>query len=214
MKRLLSYTNLVGRSIVLSAQVISVKVDSTTLGFRDSVVDRVRSGDIEAFSDIYQKYRFLVARLACNIAGPRQDLEDIVQEVFLQIYKSLGSFQKESKFSTWIYRLTVNVVLQYLRKNRKFDRVMHDSDDDAVLHESGPSPEDATFHRERRRILMDALSTISLKKRVVFILHEIEGMEAQEIARVLGIPVLTVRTRLFYARKAVYKILMKNPAFK
>ncbi len=153
----------------------------------------------------------MVARLVRNVAGPREDLEDIVQEVFFQVHRSIGNFHGESKFTTWLYRLTVNVTLQYVksRKHRLVPYMPLESRHD--LASSVPTPERETLSRQRWDILLSLLGTISEKKRTVFVLHEIEGMDAAEIARVLGIPTLTVRTRLFYARKAIYDRLAKNP---
>ena len=153
----------------------------------------------------------MVARLARNVAGPRSDLDDIVQEVFIQVLRSIGSFQGESKFTTWLYRLTVNVTLQYVKARR--NRVMPylQVEESRDLKAASPSPEIEAWDRERWSILSGILDTLPEKKRVVFVLHEIEGLDAGEIAGVLGIPTLTVRTRLFYARREVYDRLARNP---
>jgi RNA polymerase sigma-70 factor (ECF subfamily) len=180
----------------------------------DTLVEKAQTGDSEAFRQIYQQYKGMVAHLAYNITGSQQDLEDIIQEAFLQVHRSIRSFQGESKFSTWLYRLTINVAMQYVRQHRKTAAVKHSIDDLRNLSDEGASPEECASATEKRRILMDALSRISPKKRIVFILHEIQGIEAREVARILKIPTLTVRTRLFYARKAIFRLLMEDPAFK
>jgi len=190
---------------------IAVSTTDETFKERDSLVERCAGGDDLAFQQLYEKYSPMVARLVRNVAGPREDLEDIVQEVFIQVHRSIASFHGDSKFTTWLYRLTVNVTLQYVkaRKHRMVPYLPLESRRD--LTAGGPSPERQAWSKERWRILGSILDTISEKKRTVFVLHEIEGMEASQIARVLGIPTLTVRTRLFYARKAIYDRLAKNP---
>lgn len=180
----------------------------------DTLVEKAQAGDGEAFRQIYGQYKGMVAHLAYNITGSQQDLEDIIQETFLQVHRSIRSFQGESKFSTWLYRLTINVAMQYVRQQRKTAGVKQSIDDLKNLSDDGASPEESASTTERRQILMNALSKISPKKRIVFVLHEIQGIEAKEVAKILRIPTLTVRTRLFYARRAIYRMLMEDPAFK
>ncbi len=157
----------------------------------------------------------MVARLAYNIVGRREDIEDVVQETFLEVYKSIGSFQGESKFSTWLYRVAVNVALQHLRRSLKEPEAKRFPDDCPNIADDTPSssPEESALVAEKRHLLTNALERIPPKKRIVFILHEICGIEASEIAKILRIPTLTVRTRLFYARRAIYQLLVGNPAF-
>lgn len=195
----------------MATQAVQVSTPPASYTGRDTLVERCASGDARAFEELYNEYRDMVARLVRNVAGPRNDLEDIVQEVFLQVHKSIASFQGASKFTTWLYRLTVNVALQYIKskKHRTMPYLPIESRRDLSTDE--PSPERQAWGNERWRILMGLLEGLSEKKRIVFVLHEIEGVEAREIARILSIPTLTVRTRLFYARKAIYDRLARNP---
>jgi RNA polymerase sigma-70 factor (ECF subfamily) len=180
-------------------------------GARESLVDRCIEGDVRAFDELYERYSPMVGRLVRNVAGPREDLEDIVQEVFFQVHRSIGSFKGSSKFTTWLYRLTVNVTLQYVKARRHRRMPYLPIEERRDLQADGPTPERETWAKQRWEILLRVLDTISEKKRTVFVLHEVEGMDAAEIGRVLGIPTLTVRTRLFYARKAIYDRLARSP---
>lgn len=198
----------------MSAQVLVLKTTHAGLDATETLVERAQAGDADAFKQIYHQYRGMVARLAYNITSSQQDLEDIIQETFLQVHRSLKSFQGESKFSTWLYRLTINVAMQYVRQHKKSANVKYSIDGFRHLSDNSSSPENNVMEMEKRKLLMDALQKISPKKRDVFILHELQGVEAKEIARILKIPTLTVRTRLFYARKAMYRMLMKDPTFK
>ena len=195
----------------MAVQAAAVSTPPASYTGRDSLVERCASGDARAFEELYNEYRGMVSRLVRNVAGQRNDLEDIVQEVFFQVHRSIGSFQGSSKFSTWLYRLTVNVALQYVKakRHRAVPYLPIESRRDLSIEQ--PSPERQVWGNERWQILMSILESLSEKKRIVFVLHEIEGVEAKEIARILHIPTLTVRTRLFYARKAIYDKLAKNP---
>lgn len=195
----------------MATQALSVSTPPASATGRDTLVERCAEGDARAFEQLYHEYRGMVSRLVRNVAGQRNDLEDIVQEVFLQVHKSIASFQGTSKFTTWLYRLTVNVSLQYVkaRKHRTVPYLPIESRRDLSTDE--PSPERQVWGSERWEILMGLLETLSEKKRIVFVLHEIQGIEAKEIGAILGIPTLTVRTRLFYARKAIYDRLARNP---
>ncbi|MFH1437242.1 MAG: RNA polymerase sigma factor [Pseudomonadota bacterium] len=189
-----------------------MRTSSSAAAYSDALVEKAQAGDAGAFKQIYQKYHGMVARLAYNITGNQQDLEDIIQETFLQVHRSLKSFHGDSKFSTWLYRLAINVSMQYVRQHKKTAKVTYPTDDFGRYADDAPSPEDDMHRAEKRKIIMDALEKLSEKKRMVFILHELHGVEAGEIARILKIPTLTVRTRLFYARKAIYRILVKEPS--
>ena len=187
----------------------------TAVPENDTLVARCQAGDTEAFRELYRTHRAHVARLVQRILGPDAEVEDVIQEAFIQIHRSLPSFQGSSLLSTWIHRVAVNVALQHIRR-RKRQR----SGPVVMMNEppepsSGdPAPEEDVLWRDRMTKLYAALEQLSPKKRAVFVLHEIEGMSAEEIAKVMHAPLITVRTRLFYARKALYATLAADPAFR
>ena len=199
-------------AISLQSGIFDLRTSSSAAAYSDALVEKAQTGDAAAFKQIYHKYHGMVARLAYNITGSQQDLEDIIQETFLQVHRSLKSFHGNSKFSTWLYRLAINVSMQYVRQHKKTAKVTYPTEDFGRYADESPSPEEDMNRTEKRRIIMEALEKISEKKRIVFVLHELHGIEAGEIARILKIPTLTVRTRLFYARKAMYRILVKEPS--
>ena len=172
-------------------------------------VTRAQSGDARAFEDIYRMHRRDVSRLAARLLGPRGDLEDVIQEVFIQVFRSLGSFRGDARFSTWLHRVTVNVTLMHIRALRSRPQLGNE-----LLHEPAApedSPADGAARAERLRALYKILDTLSEKKRAVFILHDIEGLAAAQVAKMVESNVLTVRTRLFYARKEVYAAMAQDP---
>ena len=174
-------------------------------------VRRAMAGDTRAFGELYQLHRRDVARLANRLLGPRGDLDDVIQEVFIQVFRSLPGFRAESRFTTWLHRVTVNVTLMHLRAAKSRPQLAPEAPADLTPSESD-SPLDGVARNERLRALYKILDGITDKKRVVFVLHDLEGVAAGEIAKMVGAPVLTVRTRLFYARREVYAAMANDPA--
>ncbi len=177
----------------------------------DELVQRSQKGDRAAFSQLFRRHRADVARLVFRMMGPTADAEDVIQEVFLQVHRSLGEFRGQARFTTWLHRVTVNVVLMVRRaaKSRPVftGEPLSDREPDAGIWPD----EDASRQRriEAFRRLVDRLAE---KKRTVFVLHELEGMTPAEIAEAVGAPVLTVRTRLFYARRELAEMMREEPA--
>ena len=181
----------------------------------DALITRAGEGDQAAFRALYQKHRNDVARLVFRMVGPRGDLDDLVQEVFFQVYRSLKDFRGQSKFSTWLHRVTVNVVLMARRaqKSRPLFSATSEGWQDE-LRDSQALPDVDAERRERIRAFCALLERLGDKKRDVFILHELEGHSPSEIAEMVGCPVLTVRTRLFYARREIEGMLREEPSLR
>ena len=178
----------------------------------DSLIARAASGDRAAFRDVYARHRGDVARLVFRMLGPRPDAEDVIQEVFFQVFRSLKDFRGQSKFTTWLHRVTVNVVLMHRRSAKSRPVYADEPPQDTMLDTRQPLPDEDFARRERMRAFRRLLDRLAEKKRVVFILHELEGMAPAEIAKVVGAPILTVRTRLFYARRELEAMLGEEPA--
>jgi RNA polymerase sigma-70 factor (ECF subfamily) len=175
------------------------------------LIARAAGGDAVAFRRLYEAHRERVARLAYRVLGGHRDLEDVVQEVFVQVYKSLPDFRGQSKFGTWLHRVTINVVLMQRRAAKSRPIFTEASAVDQVASHNSPSPDEDAERRERVRAFGRLLDRLADKKRVVFVLHELEGVAPGEIAQIVGAPVLTVRTRLFYARRELEAMLGEEP---
>jgi len=175
------------------------------------LVARCRAGDAAAFRQLFREHRVAVARLVQRMTGGSPDLEDLVQEVFVQVHKSLGGFRREAQLSTWIYRIAVNVVLMHRRAQKSRPYSMPSLPDGNVA-DDGELPDEQLARNRRVAALYRLLEHMSEKKRTVYVLHELEGMTPTEIAKVVGAPVLTVRTRLFYARRTLLAELTAEPA--
>lgn len=177
----------------------------------DDTVRRAAAGEREAFRDLFTRHRGDVLRLCYRMMGPRSDLDDVVQEVFFQVFKSLKDFRGQSKFTTWLHRVTVNVVLMHRRAERSRPAYAEEASPDVVGDDRVSLPDAEVERRERMRAFSRLLDRLAEKKRVVFVLHELEGLSPQEIAEAVGAPVLTVRTRLFYARRELEAMLVEEP---
>jgi RNA polymerase sigma-70 factor, ECF subfamily len=177
-----------------------------------AVVRRAAAGDAEAFKALFVKHRGDVARLVYRMLGGPSDLEDVVQEVFVQVFRSLKDFRGQSKFSTWLHRVTVNVVLMHRRSARSRPVLTEEAPEGRLGDDESPLPDEDVERRERMRAFQRLLARLADKKRVVFVLHELEGLSPGEIAEIVSAPVLTVRTRLFYARRELEAMLPEEPS--
>lgn len=175
------------------------------------LIARAAQGDRVAFRTLYARHKDVVSRLVFRMLGGQRDLDDVVQEVFFQVHRSLKDFRGQSKFSTWLHRVTVNVVLMHRRAARSRPTYTEEPHPDTTPDDEVVSPDVDVDWRERVRAFARLLERLADKKRVVFVLHELEGVSPVEIAEIVGAPVLTVRTRLFYARREIEAMLVDEP---
>jgi RNA polymerase sigma-70 factor (ECF subfamily) len=179
------------------------------------LVQRAASGDSAAFKQLFQRHKSDVARLVYRMLGAsaaRRDLEDVVQEVFFQVYRSLPDFRGDAKFTTWLHRVTVNVVLMQRRAQKSRPTFTEEAPHDQLVDERSHWPDEDAARLERMRAFQRLLDRLAEKKRVVFVLHELEGMSPAEISEIVDAPVLTVRTRLFYARRELEAMMTSEPS--
>lgn len=175
------------------------------------LVLRCQGGDRDAFRELFRQHRSDVARLVQRLLGGRGDIDDVVQEVFLQVHRSLKDFRFGSRFSTWLYRVTVNVVLMQRRAARSRPQLV-EAPEGLAPQDGSLTPEEQAVRNRRVEAFYRLLERLSEKKRTAYILHEMEGMSPAEIAETVKAPVLTVRTRLFYARRELSALLHEEPS--
>lgn len=198
----------------LGLMVTSVTADRPSpLPLEDPLLAKAIAGDANAFRALYARHRHDVARLVFRMIGQR-DLDDVVQEVFVQVHRSLRDFRGQSKFSTWLHRVTVNVVLMHRRAARSRPVYTPIETEQSTIDPVDPQtlPDEDAARSERMRAFERVLDRLPEKKRIVFVLHDLEGVSPAEISEVVGAPVLTVRTRLFYARREIEAMLADEPA--
>ncbi|MEO0324260.1 MAG: sigma-70 family RNA polymerase sigma factor [Myxococcota bacterium] len=182
----------------------------------DPVVERARQGEEAAFHELFRSHRETVARIVIRTMGPGPEVEDVVQDVFVHVFRSIHKFRGDAKFTTWLYRLTVNVTRMHLRKKRSrprfVDAPVPETQSPAAPRPLPLGPDEMVDRQSRVAALRRLVDALSEKKRTVLVLHDFDGRTAKEISVIVGAPVLTVRTRLFYARKELYAALADDPA--
>ena len=161
------------------------------------LVERIKDDDLVAFEELYKLTRDDVARTLFHLVGNRPDLEDLVQETYLRLLKSVRGFRGDAQFKTFLYRVCANVAFMHLRwwKRRREDLV-----DELPECVALGDPERAAQSAQALRLVQRALSRLTAKKRVVFVYHELLGMGPEEIATAVDASYNTVRSRLHHAR--------------
>lgn len=169
------------------------------------LVGRVRDGDLQAFDVLYRRTRQDVHKILHHLVGASPDMDDLIQESFIQLLKALRGFRGEARFSTFLYRVCANVAFMHLRsgRRRKEDPV-EELPEAPAGHAS--DPERTTQTAEAAKLMEAALEKLSAEKRVVFVYHDFLGMGPEEISESLSIPVNTVRSRLGRAREELVGI--------
>jgi RNA polymerase sigma-70 factor (ECF subfamily) len=180
------------------------------------LIERCRANERAACDELYQRFRRQVAGNLYRVLGDRGDLEDLVQEVFVIAFRGLERFRGEARLSTWMYRICVNVALGRIRTRKRKPPPLAGVDLDSVatdasLVERPETPARALERQRDRERVYAALEKLAPKKRIVMYLHEIEGLDLKEIAYLVDSNPVTVRTRLFYARREFYAALVEEP---
>lgn len=172
------------------------------------LVKRAQQGDQRAFLALYERYARLVATRVLRLLGRRDELDDLVQEVFTQLYRSLERFDTEQLFEPWLYRITRNVVVNY---RRKMSRTV-DTQEVPSMQALGGSDEawSRIKARDRLRLLYDALERFSEEEREAFLLHCVEGLTQKEVGEQTGTSENTVSTRVQRVRRKLFSILMDS----
>ncbi|MFB2967547.1 MULTISPECIES: sigma-70 family RNA polymerase sigma factor [Aerosakkonema] len=162
-------------------------------------------GDQQRFRQLYHRYHQKVRSTLYQLCGP-STLDDLVQEVFLRAWKGLPQLRQTSQFSTWLYRICWNVACDQRRKyaqQRTFDSKLNTKSSDQV-----PAPDLMQLHYQD--LVQRGLAQLSLEHRAVIVLHDLEEVPQKEVAEILGIPVGTVKSRLFNARAAMRQFLQQQ----
>ncbi len=183
------------------------------------LVQRCQNGDPKAFQIIVQKYQKKLFSIAYGIVHNREDALDIVQETFLKVHRYIASFQGNSSLYTWLYRIVVNLCIDFIRKDNRAATYDYN---DAVRHTPTPTQEandipfthisdpiQALNDKELGEQIWKAMSALSVNHRTVIILREIEGMSYEEMAQTLQCSKGTIMSRLHHARANLRKCLEK-----
>jgi RNA polymerase sigma-70 factor (ECF subfamily) len=173
-------------------------------------IESAKAGDAEAFSKLYALHKRRVYTLCLRMLGNVSEAEDMTQEAFLHLFRKIGSFRGESAFSTWLHRLTVNLVLMHLRKKGlnlvSLEETINPSEDDAPKRDFG-SRDPQLAGSVDRVALERAVASLPPGYRMVFILHDVEGFEHNEIATMLECSTGNSKSQLHKARLKLRELL-------
>jgi RNA polymerase sigma-70 factor (ECF subfamily) len=165
------------------------------------------------FDALYREQKGRVLGTVRSVLGPSDEIEDVVQLVFIEVHRSLRAFEGRAKLSTWVYRIAVNVALQHIRrKKRRRWLMLGATGDEGERLSTGGRPELRLEDRELLERVYAAADRLSEKKRTVWVLHELQGLSPSEVSEVLEIPMNTVRSRLLAARKEIKGRLERDGA--
>lgn len=182
-----------------------------------SLIKRIKSGDAEAFSELVYAYEKKAFNFTYRMLKDTHLAEDATQEAFLRVFDKIDTFRGNSSFSTWFYTILNNICLDILRKkSRQADTIsigQTDSDNEEYelqIEDSSPGPYEQLQKKSAIELLEKALVKLSDEHRSIIILRDINGLEYDEIAKILGISLGTVKSRLSRARLALKNILEDN----
>lgn len=188
-------------------------VPSAEVEYDRALVRRVQEGNPEAFDELVERHKSRVFGVLYNMLGNRADAADLAQDAFVKAFRSIAGFRNESSFYGWLYRIAINTALNFLKQRKEPHLSLNEWSSDVeedptyrelVARESVQKDMDRDELRER---LNEALQKLSEEHRAVVVLHDIEGLRHQEIAKILGCTEATARSRLFYAHQQLQALL-------
>ena len=180
------------------------------------IIALVVGGDSNAFEALVLENQTQVYNLCLKMTGSEEDAFDLSQEAFLKAFNNLDKFRGDSKFSVWLYRLTSNICIDFIRKKRRRQETslsVEDEDgaeDELQLPDERFSPETELERKELRRAVDDGLRQLPADYRNILVLRELNGLSYDEIAQALEMEVGTVKSRIFRARKKLCAILLRH----
>jgi len=174
-----------------------------------SHINRLKEGDKEAFSPVLNKYSDMVYTICLRMLTIEADAADAAQEVFVKVYQSINRFREESKFSTWIYRITYNHCISVIRKKVKVIDLV-DEVPDGDINEGDVSGMDLISREERKHHLNLAIEALPETDAVVVTLFYYDEMSLEEIAEVTGLSSGNIRIKLHRSRKKMYQVLSES----
>ena len=180
----------------------------------EELMARIAKGDEDAFEILVDRHQAPVLNLVYRFIGDRTQAKDLAQEVFLKVWQSAQTYEPKAKFTTWIYRITVNLCFNELKSARRrkwfsFSRFDEDSGNtfEETLADNAPSAEDLLLEKERSRQISDTLQSLPESQRMALILKRYDGFSYKEIAQVIGCSVSAVESLLVRAKRTLQEKL-------
>ena len=177
------------------------------------LVSRAMAGREESFEELVRRYQRPIVAYLYRLVGDYEAALDLTQEVFIKVYKSLSRYSSEYRFSTWIYRIAHNTAIDYLRRAPGREQELRDSEGatyDAPVTSGAPSPEEESERAERRAELEQLVSRLPRVYRELIALRHGHDMAYEEIAELTGLPLGTVKNRIFRAREVLRQLLAER----
>jgi RNA polymerase sigma-70 factor (ECF subfamily) len=173
------------------------------------IIAQIKRGNQHAFTELVQRYQSQVASLAYRMVGDYDEAADITQDVFVKMSRNLWRYDQKKKFYTWLYRITVNASIDYMRKHK---RHRHDQLDNVQenLISIDHTPENDYQRQQLNRHIRQATKTLNEKQRSAFLLRDVEGCKIDDVADIMDMPEATVRWYLHRARSRIRKELMRR----
>jgi RNA polymerase sigma-70 factor, ECF subfamily len=175
-----------------------------------ALVERAQTGDREALGELFMRHAQTVRRLLASVVGSSNELDDLTQEVFIQVFRSLPSFRRESRFTTWLHQVTLYAAYNHLRRPQRM--ILTENPEPLQRPGDGELEPHTRLHdRETMARLNDILASIKPKKRIAFILFAVEGYSVNEISEMVKAPIPTVKSRIWFARHEVRRKARRDP---
>lgn len=175
-----------------------------------AAVSRALGGDRRAFDDLYRRHVDRVARLMARLVGAPPDREDLIQQVFLEAFRSLSAFRGDAAFSTWLYRIAVNVAHDHLRRVRRRPQVPLGERALDELVAPATDPEQAAHRRQELGRALALLDRLKPKKRIAFVLRTVDGLSLDEIGVLVGASAPAVGQRVKHAQRELAVMIARD----
>ena len=170
------------------------------------LIEQLRSGNIEAYTPLIEKYKGKIYGLMYRMVDHPQDAQDLAQEVFIKAYRNLNSFKDHTRFSAWLFRIASNHCLDELRRRKRAPQMT--SDEERMIESR--TPETIYLEKERITVLQEQIMALDEDYRMVLLLRYVEGFSYKEIGDVLSIPVTTVQMRLHRAHHRLREVCLNS----
>ena len=171
------------------------------------LVEAAAAGSRDAFDELVRRYQAPIVSLTRALTGGSADAEDLAQEIFVRMWKSIGGFRGESTFRTWLHRIALNVISTHHGRMVRLRRLFLTPAAEHDPLERVPGPGDVETDVVRRQAIDRALASLPDELRVAVTLRDVQGLEYKEIAEVIGVPIGTVESRIFRARQRLRPML-------
>jgi RNA polymerase sigma-70 factor (ECF subfamily) len=179
------------------------------------LIQRAQEGSSDAFGELVRSYEKFIFNVACRMFSNAEDASDIAQEALIKAYKNINKFDFNSSFSTWLYRITVNVCIDEMRRRKGKETYSIDAEDEEnglfmQLEDTSEGAEEGVIRKETVSEVRRAIDKLSEEHKMVIILRDLQDLSYEEVAETLGINVGTVKSRLARGRKSLKDIIIKQ----